>query len=116
MYLASKGFRVSNIPLIVDSKAPRELFEIDPKRIIGLTINKDRLKSIRNERLKFLKLSNDSIYSSMKRIEDELVYANDLMKDLGCFRIDVTYRSIEETSDIIINYLYKNKLLERKEK
>lgn len=116
MYLASKGFRVSNIPLIVDSKAPRELFEIDPKRIIGLTIDKDRLKSIRNERLKFLKLSNDSIYSSMKRIEDELVYANDLMKDLGCFRIDVTYRSIEETSDIIINYLYKNKLLERKEK
>lgn len=116
MYLASKGFRVSNIPLIVDSKAPRELFEINPKRIIGLTIDKDRLRSIRNERLKFLKLSNDSIYSSMERIEDELNYANDLMDDLGCFVIDVTNRSIEETSDIIINYLNKNKLLERKEK
>ena len=116
MYLASKGLRVSNIPLIVDSKAPRELFEIDPRRIIGLTIDKERLKSVRDERLKSLKLSSDSIYSSKERIEAELKYADGLMKDLGCFVIDVTYRSIEETSDIIIHYLYKNKLLERKEK
>lgn len=116
MYLASKGLKVSNIPLIVDSKAPRELFEIDPRRIIGLTIDKGRLKSVRDERLKSLKLSSDSIYSSRERIDAELKYADDLMKDLGCFVIDVTYKSIEETSDIIINYLNKNKLLERKEK
>ena len=86
------------------------------KSIIGLTIDKDRLKSVRDERLKSLKLSSDSIYSSKERIEAELKYADNLMKDLDCFVIDVTYRSIEETSDIIINYLNKNKLLERKEK
>ena len=51
----------------------------------------------------------------MERIEKELKYANEFMDDLGCRVIDVTYKSIEETSDIILNYLNKNKLLERKE-
>ncbi|MDU5149232.1 MAG: pyruvate, water dikinase regulatory protein [Anaerococcus prevotii] len=115
MYLASKGLKVSNIPLIIDSKAPRELFEIDPRRIFGLTIDKEVLKKVRDARIKSLKLSNDSIYSSMERIEKELKYANEFMEDLGCRVIDVTYKSIEETSDIILNYLNENKLLERKE-
>lgn len=116
MYLASKGLKVSNIPLILDSKAPRELFEIDPNRIFGLTIDKVVLKNVRDARLKSLNLSDDSIYSSMERIEKELDYAKNFMDDLGCMVIDVTYRSIEETSDIILNYLNKNRLLERKEK
>ncbi|WP_243344466.1 pyruvate, water dikinase regulatory protein [Anaerococcus sp. AGMB09787] len=115
MYLASKGLKVSNVPLIIDSNPPRELFEINPQRIFGLTIDKDVLKKIRNERLKTLKLSTNSIYSSMDRIEAELKYAEELMKDLDATIIDVTYRSIEETSDIIINSLQKNNLLERKE-
>ena len=115
MYLASKGLKVSNIPLIIDSKAPRELFEIDPRRIFGLTIDKEVLKKVRDARIKSLKLSNDSIYSSMERIEKELKYANEFMEDLGCRVINVTYKSIEETSDIILNYLNENKLLERKE-
>lgn len=115
MYLASKGLKVSNVPLIIDSNPPRELFKINPQRIFGLTIDKDVLKKIRNERLKTLKLSTNSIYSSMDRIEAELKYAEELMKDLDATIIDVTYRSIEETSDIIINSLQKNNLLERKE-
>lgn len=115
MYLASKGLRVSNIPLIIDSKAPRELFEIDPRRIFGLTIDKEVLRNVRQARLKSLNLAEESIYSSMDRIEAELSYAKEFMGDLGCTVIDVTYRSIEETSDIILNYLNENKLLERKE-
>ncbi len=115
MYLASKGLKVSNIPLIIDSVVPRELFEIDPRRIIGLTIDKDLLKKLRDERLKSLKLSNDSRYSSIERISKELNFALDIFYDLDCKVIDVSYRSIEETSEIIINHLYKYKLIERKE-
>lgn len=109
MYLASRGYKVSNIPLLIDSKVPKELFEIDPKKIFGLTIDKDVLKKIREERLKALGLSSDSIYSSKERIDSEIDYALELMNDLGCLIIDVTYRSIEETSEIIINNINKNK-------
>lgn len=107
MYLASKGLKVSNIPILVDSKVPKELFEIDPSKIFGLTIDKGVLKKIREERLKSLGLSIDSLYSSKGRIDREIDYALELMNDLGCTIIDVTYKSIEETSEIIINSLNK---------
>ena len=109
MYLASKGFKVSNIPLLIDSKVPKELFEIDPKKIFGLTIDKEVLKKIREERLRSLGLSSNSIYSSKERIDSEIDYALELMNDLGCLIIDVTYKSIEETSEIIINNINENK-------
>ncbi|WP_299032782.1 pyruvate, water dikinase regulatory protein [uncultured Anaerococcus sp.] len=109
MYLASKGLKVSNIPILVDSKVPHELFEIEPSKIFGLTIDKDVLKKIREERLKSLNLSVDSLYSSKERIDREIDYALELMNDLGCMIIDVTYKSIEETSEIIIGKLNQNK-------
>ena len=107
MFLASKGFKVSNIPILIDSKVPQELFELDPNKIFGLTIDKDVLKKIREERLKSLGLSVDSLYSSKDRIGREIDYALELMNDLGCTIIDVTYRSMEETSEIIISKLNK---------
>lgn len=107
MYLASMGYKVSNIPILVDSKVPQELFEIDPNKIFGLTIDKDVLKKIREERLKSLGLSVDSLYSSKERIGKEIDYALKLMNDLDCTIIDVTYRSIEETSEIITSKLNK---------
>ena len=107
MFLASKGYKVSNVPILVDSKVPQELFEINPNKIFGLTIDKDVLKKIREERLKSLGLSVDSLYSSKERIDREIDYALELMNDLGCTIIDVTYRSIEETSEIITNKLNK---------
>ena len=113
MFLASKGYKVSNIPILVDSKVPKELFEIDPNKIFGLTIDKDVLKKIREERLKSLGLSIDSLYSSKERINKEIDYALELMNDLGCVIIDVTYRSIEETSEIIVSKLNKNKEREK---
>ena len=103
------GYKVSNIPILVDSKVPQELFEIDPNKIFGLTIDKDVLKKIREERLKSLGLSVDSLYSSKERIGKEIDYALELMNDLDCTIIDVTYRSIEETSEIIINNINENK-------
>ena len=113
MFLASMGYKVSNIPILVDSKVPKELFEIDPNKIFGLTIDKDVLKKIREERLKSLGLSVDSLYSSKERINKEIDYALELMNDLGCVIIDVTYRSIEETSEIIVSKLNKNKEREK---
>jgi regulator of PEP synthase PpsR (kinase-PPPase family) len=108
MYLASKGFRVSNIPILLGNEVPRQLYEIDNKKIFGLTLDKKILRDYRIERLKSLNIpSENSKYSDLNRIEKELAYAEEIMKDLDCKIIDITNKSIEETSDIIVNDIYK---------
>lgn len=103
VYLASIGYKVINVPILLDAKVPRELFEIDSRKIFGLTLDAHRLQKIREERLKSINLSSDSHYSDLKRIENEITYAKELMEDLDCTIIDVTYKSIEETSEYIIS-------------
>ncbi len=105
IYMASKGYKVCNVPIILNTSLPDELFEIDSKKIFGLTIDKNILKSFRDERLKSLDLSGKSQYSDLRRIQKELDYAKAIMEDLSCVIIDVTNRSIEETADIIINHI-----------
>lgn len=105
IYLASKGLKVCNIPILLKASLPRELFEIDSNKIFGLTIDENRLKSLREERLKSLDIFSESKYSDINEIRKELKYAKDIMDDLSCKIIDVTNKSIEETSDIIVNTL-----------
>ena len=109
IYMASKGYKVCNIPILLNTSLPDELFEIDSKKIFGLTIDKNILKSFRQERLKSLGLSGKSQYSDIRAIQKELDYAKEIMEDLDCVMIDVTYKSIEETSDIIINHINSRK-------
>ena len=103
VYLASIGYKVINVPILLESRVPRELFEIDSKKIFGLTLEKNRLQKIRQERLKSINLPSHSNYSDLDRIEKEFAYANELMEDLDCHIIDVTYKSIEEISEYIIS-------------
>lgn len=110
MYLASKGYKVSNIPILLGNNIPNELFEIDNKKIFGLDIDQNVLREYRIQRLISLKLSENSQYSDPRRIKKELSYAKEIMEDLDCTIIDITNKSIEETSEIIINKL---KLKER---
>ena len=105
VYLASIGYKVSNVPILLESQIPQELFEIDSNKIFGLTIDKNRLQKIRQERLKSIKLPEESKYSDLSRIEKELDYALEIMNDLDCTIIDVTDKSIEETSEYIISVI-----------
>lgn len=105
IYLANEGFKVANLPLMPESKIPKEIYEVDTKRLIGLTNDKNILMSIRQERMRSYGLSDDSVYSNRDRIEKELEYADALYKELGCFTINVANKSIEETTAIIKDYL-----------
>ncbi|ABW18803.1 pyruvate, water dikinase regulatory protein [Alkaliphilus oremlandii] len=102
MYLAHKNLKVANVPLVPEVAPPRELFEINPKKIIGLTTNPVKLIEIRQERLKALGLKNEANYASMERIFEELEYADGIMKRLGCPVIDVSTKAIEESAGIIL--------------
>lgn len=107
MYLANKNVKVANVPLFPESEPPKEIFEVSPKKVIGLTNAPDTLNKIRKERLKSLGLPQHSSYAGMNRILEELDYAEAVMKKIGCFVIDVQDKAIEETAEIIFNYMKK---------
>ena len=105
MYLAHRKFKVANVPLVPEVPAPKEIFEKDKKRIIGLVASPKKLNEIRQERLKSLGLDFNANYASMDRIKQELEYSRNIMEKLGCKVIDVSYKAIEETASIIIDYM-----------
>ena len=110
MYLANKNIKVANVPLVPEVPVPKELFEIPNKKIIGLTNTPEKLNQIRQERLKALGLSGNANYANMQRILEEIEYAENIMKRLGCPIIDVSNKAIEETAGLIINIMKENGL------
>jgi len=108
MYLAYRNFKVCNIPLVPEVDAPKELFEISPRKIIGLTNDPDRLNNIRTERLKDLGMKTTSSYADMRRILSELEYAHKLFHKLRCPVINVSTKAIEETASIITSIVSRN--------
>lgn len=116
MILATKNFKVSNLPLLPESEIPQELFEVDPDRVIGLVIDPDKLSNIRSQRTKTLGLMGESKYFDKERIKYELNYAMDVFKDLDCKVIDVTENTIEQTATEIIEYYFEKFPEEREEK
>ncbi|UUV99273.1 pyruvate, water dikinase regulatory protein [Vagococcus luciliae] len=105
LFLANKNLKVANLPLIPEAHIPPQLWEVDPKKIVGLTNNPKVLNRIRRERMKSYGLNPDTAYSDIDKIKRELDFANDLYKKLGCLVINVAQLSIEETASIILSEL-----------
>lgn len=112
MYLANKGIKAINIPLIPEVEIPKELFEVDKRKIFALTIDPIQLIKIRKHRLdKFNRISTNIEYASDSRIMEEFQFAEKVIKKVGCKIIDVTERAIEDTALIIVKNLKVNKIL-----
>lgn len=110
MYLANKGIKAINIPLVPEVGVPDELYEIDKKKIFGLVIDPLQLIEIRKRRLdKFHRISSDIEYASDARILEEFEFADRIIRRLGCKTIDVTQRAIEDTALIIMDSIGTNK-------
>lgn len=107
MYLAHKGLKAANIPLVPEVDPPDELFSIRPRKVIGLTVRPELLNQIRTERLKTLGLGATADYANLDRIMRELEYARGIMKRIGCPIIDATGKAIEETASIVLEILFK---------
>ncbi len=106
MYLANKGIKAINIPLVPEVGVPKELYEIDRKKIFGLIINPLQLIEIRKKRLdKFHRIPSDVEYAGDARILEEFDFADSIIRKLGCNTIDVTQRAIEDTALIILDKL-----------
>ncbi|MFM1651494.1 pyruvate, water dikinase regulatory protein [Brevibacillus sp. B_LB10_24] len=110
MYLANKRFKVANVPLVPEVEPPEELFQLPPERCIGLTIDAAQLNSIRTERLKALGLTAQANYATIDRIKEELAYSKKVLERIGCPVIDVSNKAVEETANIILEMIRRNKL------
>ncbi|MBS4176304.1 pyruvate, water dikinase regulatory protein [Lederbergia citrea] len=106
-YLAHKRYKVANVPVVPEVDPPEELFQVDPKRCIGLKISPEKLNFIRRERLISLGLDDKASYANIERIKREIEYFDIISAKLGCTVIDVTNKAVEETANIIINYMRK---------
>ncbi|WP_248928251.1 pyruvate, water dikinase regulatory protein [Paenibacillus hamazuiensis] len=105
IFLAHKGLKVSNLPLVPEVKVPKELFLVPGERIFGLTMDPEHLLKIRTERLRTVGLPYGAKYATLERISEELDYAHGLMKQVGCLIINVTDKAIEETAGIIMSHI-----------
>ncbi|SDM85279.1 hypothetical protein SAMN04488137_2246 [Fictibacillus solisalsi] len=108
MYLANKRFKVANVPLVPEVEPPEAVFQFK-KKCIGLIITPDKLNEIRKERLKNLGLTVRAHYANLERIMEELDYAEKIMKRIGCPVIDVSNKAVEETADLILAMLKKER-------
>ncbi len=106
MYMAYRGIKVANVPLVPEVKVSERLFDIPKNKIIGLTIQPDILGEIRNERVKGLGVTSTTDYTDLGRILDELEYSESIMRRLGCPVIDVTHKAVEETASLILQIYY----------
>ena len=111
MYMAHKKFKVANLPLVPEVQLPEEIFHVPPYRIVGLIIDPYKLNTIRSERMKALGFSGTANYTGIDRIEDELSYAKEVMRQLHCPVIDVSNKAIEETATRIMSIVQRNKEL-----
>jgi regulator of PEP synthase PpsR (kinase-PPPase family) len=105
IYLANRGYKVANIPLVVESPPPPSLFNLRHPLIVGLTTAPERLVQIRRNRLLTLNERTQTSYIDSERVASEVQFARRLFADNGWPVIDVTRRSIEETAAAIIRLL-----------
>jgi len=108
IYLGYLGHKAANVPVVRGIDPPEELFEIDPAKIVGLTIDAERLGDIRTARVKSMGAPRKR-YAELDAIYSELDEAAALHRRLRCPVIDVSELSVEETSMRIIRLVERRK-------
>jgi regulator of PEP synthase PpsR (kinase-PPPase family) len=104
MYLGYLGYKTANVPIVRGIEPPRELFEIDPGKVVGLTIDAERLAEIRQVRVRAMGGSQRG-YAELAEVYEELDDAARVHRRLGCPVIDVSELAVEETAHRIIRFV-----------
>ncbi len=105
IYLAHRGVRAANVPLVPGRAPPEQLFNLKNTLVVGLTVSPDRLLAIRRNRLLSLSEHRESSYIDTDSVRDEIIQARRLYEKMSWPVIDVTRRSVEETAAAVMNLL-----------
>jgi len=103
IYLANRGYKTANMPVVPQSPPPAALFKLRRPLVVGLTTSPERLVAIRRNRLLAMGQTADTDYVELDRVTAEVAFARRLFADHDIPVIDVTRRSIEESAAAIIN-------------
>lgn len=106
IFLSHKGWKVANVPMVLDTPLPEELFKIDQRRIVGLIIDMDSLQRIRKSRLEKFGQDPGGEYASMSHIAKEIDYAERIFKQNRRWPVfNVTERALEENASEIVRII-----------
>jgi regulator of PEP synthase PpsR (kinase-PPPase family) len=109
IYLGYLGYKAANVPIVKGIEPPPALFDVDPTKVIGLTIDASRLAEIRQQRAR--RMGGDQrAYTELVEIYDELEAAEAVHRRLGCPVIEISALSIEETAARVIRLLERRKV------
>jgi [pyruvate, water dikinase]-phosphate phosphotransferase / [pyruvate, water dikinase] kinase len=103
IYLANRGYKTANIPIVLESPPPLSLYSLMHPLVVGLVTSAERLVQVRRNRLLSLNQAPETDYVDQESVNRELAFARRLFADNDWPVIDVTRRSIEETAAAIIN-------------
>jgi regulator of PEP synthase PpsR (kinase-PPPase family) len=109
IYLGYLGQKAANVPVVKGIAPPKELFEIDQRKVVGVTIDPNRLMEIRRARVRSMGASRNRQYAELMEIYEELEEASKLHRRLGCPVIDISDLSIEETAHRILRVVEERK-------
>jgi len=102
VYLANRGIKAANIPIVMGVDLPEDLFQLKKPLIVGLTNDTRKLLQVRRNRLRMLNDGSESEYVDPQAVRDEVNFAKRLFTEQGWPVIDISRRSIEETAAAII--------------
>jgi regulator of PEP synthase PpsR (kinase-PPPase family) len=110
IYLGYLGHKAANVPVVKGIEPPGELFEIDVRKVVGLTIDPNRLVEIRRARVRTMgAAAQNRQYAELMEIYEELDEASKLHRRLGCPIIDISELSIEETAHRVLRVVEERK-------
>lgn len=109
VYLSCRGYKTANIPFVTIDTIPDSLHSLKKPLIVGLTINPEKLVQIRENRLISIGQDASTDYIDIDAVKGEVAESRKLFAKLNCPVIDVTKRSVEETSAKIIQLLQKKR-------
>jgi hypothetical protein len=102
-YLAYRGWKVANVPIILGMDPPEPLRAVDRRKVVGLTTDAERLALVRRERLKNMGAEASSSYADLEHIQQELRYSLRLCRTYRWPVINVMGKAVEETANEIMN-------------
>ncbi|GAB3623660.1 pyruvate, water dikinase regulatory protein [Mariniluteicoccus endophyticus] len=107
MYLGYLGYKTANVPLVAGIEPPKELFELERWRIIGLTIDPERLAQIRGQRVKGMGSASrhKDGYADLVKIYEEMDEITAIQRRLGCPILDTTTTALEESAGKVLDVL-----------
>ncbi len=108
IYLGYLGYRTANVPVVRGIEPPQQLWELEPAKIVGLTIDAEALAEIRAERARAMR--GPKRYAALLEIYEELEHAEAIHRRLGCPVLEVSNLAIEETAHRIIRLVEQRRL------